>query len=291
MKSMTGFGAAEYTDSSIQISLEIKTVNHRYKDIFVKLPRKYSALEDQIRKHVSGALNRGRIEVFLNIRSFADSSPDITYNKAAAEKYIQLLSELKEDFPGLADDMSLIKISQFQDVFISDEKSPDTEELWKLLLPVLDRALQAAEEARADEGAKLLTDLQSRISNLKDSIRKIEEHAPQLPGLYYQQLEKHLKSFSESIIDEQRLTAEMLLYADRINITEEIVRIKLHFDNLSKQLELDVPVGRKIDFILQEINREANTIASKSSNFDISIYAVDIKSELEKIREQIQNIE
>ena len=291
MKSMTGFGAAEYTDSSIQISLEIKTVNHRYKDIFVKLPRKYSVLEDQIRKHVSGALNRGRIEIFLNIRSFADSSPDITYNKAAAEKYVQLLSELKEDFPGLADDISLIKISQFQDVFVSDEKSPDTEALWKLLVPVLDRALQAVDEARADEGEKLLDDLQSRISSLKNSIRKIEEYAPQLPGLYYQQLEKHIKSFSDSIIDEQRLTAEMLLYADRINITEEIVRIKLHFDNLSKQLELDVPVGRKIDFILQEINREANTIASKSSNFDISIYAVDIKSELEKIREQIQNIE
>lgn len=291
MKSMTGFGAAEYTDSSIQISLEIKTVNHRYKDIFIKLPRKYSALEDLIRKYVSASVNRGRIEVFLNIRSFADASPDIVYNKAAAEKYIQLLSELKEDFPGLTDDISLIKISQFQDVFVSNEKSPDTEELWNLILPVLDKALRAVDEARADEGAKLLTDLQSRIINLRDSIQKIEEFAPQLPGLYYQQLEKHLKSFSESIIDEQRLTAEMLIYADRISITEEIVRIKLHFDNLSKQLELDVPVGRKIDFILQEINREANTIASKSSNFDISIHAADIKSELEKIREQIQNIE
>ena len=291
MKSMTGFGTAEYSDNKIQLSIEIKSLNHRFKDIFIKLPRKYSALEDLMRKYASDFISRGRIEIFLNIKTYSNTSPDITYNKAAAQKYIELLGEMKNDFPELSNDLSTKTISQYQDVFTATENSVDIDELWNCLRPVMDKALRLMDESRKQEGLKLTDDLRKRITVLKENISKIEQFAPQLPKLYYQQLEKHLKSFSDSVIDEQKMITEMMLYADKINIAEEIVRIKLHFDNLSEQFEQSTPIGRKIDFTLQEINREANTIASKSNSFEISVYAVEIKSELEKIREQIQNIE
>lgn len=291
MKSMTGFGTAEYSDKNMQVCVEIKTVNHRYRDFNIRLPRKYSPLEDTLRKHISETVSRGRIEFSIRVKSFAGETPPLKYSPEAANQYMDIIKRIKSDFPDAVSDISVLDITQFPDVIAAEEEALDINDVWEKLKPTVDKALDMLDYSRSGEGESLKRDFCNRLSTLKSLTANIESLAPELPKIYAEQLEKHLSAIKDAAVDEQRLYAEMAIYADKVNITEELVRIKLHYDNFAKELEKNIPIGRKLEFLLQEINREANTIASKSNSFDISVYAVEIKSELEKIREQLQNIE
>lgn len=291
MKSMTGFGTAEYADEQTQISVEIKTINHRYKDFNIRISRKFSSLEDLIRKHVSDTVSRGRVDIGVKIKTFQLDDTAIKYDSTVAKKYKAILDQIYSDFPDIEDDRKVTTIARFPDVIAAEEEIIDINEIWIKVKASFDKALIMLDNSRTEEGETLKIDFIKRCELIEKYCAEIELKAEDIPQNYYQQLCKNIQSFTAGTIDEQRLLTEMAIYADRCSITEELVRLKSHLANFKKIIELKEPVGRKLDFLFQEINREANTIASKSNSFDISTIVVEIKSELEKMREQIQNIE
>lgn len=291
MKSMTGFGMAEYVDEQTEISVEIKTINHRYKDFNIRISRKYILLEDLIRKYVSEIVNRGRIEIGVKIKTYQDETTSLQYNAEIAERYKGLLDQIHEHFPDINDDRSISSIARFPDVIYTEDQAVDIDQLWIKLQGVFDNALSMLDESRTQEGESLKDDFIVRCELVEKYCGEIEKISEEIPKKYYEQLCKNIESYTDGLIDEQRLCTEMAIYADRCNITEELVRLKSHLANFKTIIEADEPIGRKLDFLFQEINREANTIASKTNSFDVSTIVVEIKSELEKMREQIQNIE
>ena len=291
MKSMTGFGMAEYVDEQTEISVEIKTINHRYKDFNIRISRKYILLEDMIRKYVSEIINRGRIEIGVKIKTYQDETTSLQYNAEIAERYKGLLDQIHEHFPDIADDRSISSIARFPDVIYTEDQAVDIDQLWIKLQGVFDNALSMLDDSRTQEGESLKGDFIVRCELVEKYCAEIEKISEEIPKKYYEQLCKNIESYTDGLIDEQRLCTEMAIYADKCNITEELVRLKSHLANFKNIIESNEPVGRKLDFLFQEINREANTIASKTNSFDVSTIVVEIKSELEKMREQIQNIE
>ena len=291
MKSMTGFGMAEYVDEQTEISVEIKTINHRYKDFNIRISRKYIVLEDLIRKYVSEIINRGRIEIGVKIKTYQDETTSLQYNTEIAERYKDLLDQIHEHFPDINDDRSISSIARFPDVIYTEDQAVDIDQLWVKLKNVFDNALSMLDESRTQEGESLKDDFIVRCELVEKYCGEIEKISEEIPKKYYEQLCKNIESYTDGLIDEQRLCTEMAIYADKCNITEELVRLKSHLANFKTIIESTEPVGRKLDFLFQEINREANTIASKTNSFDVSTIVVEIKSELEKMREQIQNIE
>ncbi len=291
MKSMTGFGMAEYADEQVQISVEIKTINHRYKDFNIRISRKFAPLEELIRKHISDTVSRGRVDVGVKIKTFQSENNAIKYDAEAAKKYMNILTQIGSDFPGIENDIKITAIARFPDVIVADEEVVDINEMWLKVKPCLDKSLLMLDASRADEGETLKLDFIKRCNLIDAACDEIEKYSADIPKLYYQQLLKSVQNFTSGVVDEQRLLTEMAVYADRCSITEELVRLKSHLANFKKIIGQNEPVGRKLDFLFQEINREANTIASKSNSFEISTIVVEIKSELEKMREQIQNIE
>ena len=291
MKSMTGFGIAEYADETLQISAEIKTINHRYKDFNIRISRKFSPLEDAVRKYVGGAISRGRIEIGIKMKSFGEDAATLHYDRETAHRYMDILHQLHADFPELTNDVSVTTLSRYPDVIVAEEATVDLTAAWEKLRATLDKALQMLETSRTQEGETLKLDFISRCGLVRRACGEIEELSEEIPQNYYQQLMKNVQDYTKGVVDEQRLLTEMAIYAERCNITEELVRLKSHLSNFEKIVESKEPVGRKLDFLFQEINREANTIASKSNSFAVSTLVVEIKSELEKMREQIQNIE
>ncbi len=291
MKSMTGFGIAEYSSENEALTVEIKTINHRYKDFNFRLSRKLSPLEDNIRKYISTRLSRGHIEVNAKYMSFGENTAKFKYDPESAAAYKRILDTIAKQFPDADCRISVTDISRFTNVITSEEVTEDMEALWQRFLPVLAQACDMLEKGREDEGAALLGDFSKRISVIEEYTKKISSCSEDIPKAYYENLKKNISDFTGGVIDEQRMLTELALYADRCSITEELVRLNAHFENFRKTISLNEPVGRKLDFMLQEINREANTIASKSNSFEISSLVVEIKSELEKIREQVQNIE
>ncbi|MBQ7475108.1 MAG: YicC family protein [Clostridia bacterium] len=295
-KSMTAFGRARAVtpDGSKDVSVEIKSVNGRYFDCTVKLPRSLSYLEEKVKAYLSEkGVSRGKIEVYVSVDVISDTRTAVRLDTGAAKSYLDALYALRDEF-SLRDDVSVMTVAQNRDLFRVCRAEEDAERDWADLLSVLEPATAAFLEARRREGDALMADVLSKIEGLRASAAKIKEISERNISDYPEKLAERIRQLLESFdveIAEQRILTEAAIYADRVAIDEELVRLSSHFDAFEGIAREDGPVGRKLDFMLQEVNRETNTIGSKSSDLEIAKIVVDIKAELEKIREQIQNIE
>lgn len=292
MISMTGFGRSEVQEEDKQFSIEIKTVNNRYLDIIIKMPKSFTFLEDNIRNVVKKYVSRGRIEIYINYKNIGESDVKVSADMNLAQQYIMALEEIQNSFK-LENDIGVSTIANFPNVLQLEKSEEDEKNIWDLLSQSLTSALDSLVEMRKVEGSKLKEDLDKRLDILKLLIKKIEERSPSIVADYKERLEKRIKELLEEEvnIDEGRIALEVALFADKSNITEEIVRFNSHINQFIASMNQQEAVGRKLDFIIQEMNREVNTIGSKANDLTISNIVLDIKSELEKIREQVQNIE
>lgn len=290
--SMTGFGRGEYKDDNYQFLVECKTINHKYADINIRLPRKLSFLEDKARILVKDYIKRGRVDLYIKLDLLGSEDVNLKFDEELATQYVSILKQIKDKFD-LVDDISVMNIAKFPDVIKTEEKEDDEDKLWSMLKVALENALLKLKEMRSEEGKKLAEDIQNRCDLLKNYIEDIEKYSYNVVIDYKEKLKNRISDMLEdpSIIDESRLAQEVAIYADKSNITEEIVRFKSHIEQLKNTVVKNESIGRKIDFLIQEMNRETNTIGSKSSDLNITNLVVEVKSELEKIREQIQNIE
>ena len=290
--SMTGFGRGEYKDDNYYFLVECKTINHKYCDINVRLPRKISFLEDKVRNLVKDYAKRGRVDLYIKLDLLGSEDVNLKFDEALASQYVEILKQIRDKFD-LVDDISVMNIAKFADIIKTEEKEEDEDLLWSMLKPALEESLVKLREMRIEEGKKLSQDTLERCDLLKNYIEEIEKYSYNVVIDYKEKLNNRISEIVEnpSIIDENRLAQEVAIYADKSSITEEIVRFESHIEQLKKTIVKDESIGRKIDFLIQEMNRETNTIGSKSSDLNITNLVVEIKSELEKIREQIQNIE
>lgn len=289
--SMTGYGRSRRTAENYDITVEMKSVNHRYADFSVKLPRFCVFLEDDIKKCISKKVSRGKIDVFVTVRKEEDDSKEFTINTAAAKSLIDSLRSLSESF-GLKDDLTLSSVAGFDDIFEINYKEEDEDLLKSCVLNVLDEALAAFCETRKREGEKLVADMKMRNDTVREKLEEIKKLEPQTVAQYRARLEERIRELiSDAAVDESRLLTETAIMADKLSITEEIVRLSSHLDEFERIITSDESVGRRLDFLMQEMNRETNTIGSKSNSLEIARLVVDIKAELEKMREQLQNLE
>ncbi|HMM20456.1 MAG TPA: YicC family protein [Selenomonadales bacterium] len=293
LKSMTGFGRGEYLDAGHRFTVEIKAVNHRYNEIVIRMPKNLGPLEDRIRKAVSGTLVRGRIDVFITVDEYSERSRTVRVDKELAIAYHKALKELGDLF-SVTPGENVHHIARYPDVLRVEEVAESVEMLWPKLAAALDAAVGNLMAMRMAEGANIQTDMIARIDKVAGHVSFIEERAPQILVEYQARLLNRMRDVLGTLgaqPDDVRLLQEAAIYADRTNITEELVRLRSHLVQLRETLLSDESVGRKLDFILQEVNRETNTIASKANDFAIANIVVEMKSEIEKVREQIQNIE
>jgi uncharacterized protein (TIGR00255 family) len=290
---MTGYGRGECTMYERKFTVEIKAVNHRYNDITVKLPRAIMGFEDEIKKAISKKVFRGKLDVFVNFESFSQEDINISVNEPLAKSYTETLRKLKSDLH-LDGDVTIEIVSKFPDVITVDKSisNENTEnEIRECLMKAVEDATDAFVAMREVEGETLKKNIIEKVAFVNDALQKIEERAPWVSKDYRARLEAKLADLDEIQVDESRLLTEVLLFADKACIDEEITRLHSHISQMYSIVEENVPVGRKLDFLVQEMNRETNTIGSKSNDIEITNHVVDIKSEIEKIREQIQNIE
>ena len=291
VRSMTGYGHAQATLHGRELSVEIRSVNHKYFDFSVRTPRGYSFVEDKIRNFVKERVSRGKIDVYVTILTVDETAAQVILNKSLAEGYIRALHELGAEF-GLTDDISVSSVARYSDIFTVKKAEQDEEEIWNDLRTVLDEAVQHFIAMREAEGVKLRDDVMGRMEHILSVVEKIEDRSPQTLENYRARLRAKIEELlGDASVDEQRLLTEVAIFADKIAVDEETVRLRSHFDQMKKMLDSGEAVGRKLDFIVQEMNREANTIGSKCQNSDVAHLVVEIKAEIEKIREQIQNIE
>lgn len=290
--SMTGFGRGEYKNDNYYFLVECKTINHKYCDINIRLPRKISFLEDKVRNLVKDHVKRGRVDLYIKLDLLGSEDVNLKFDEALATQYVDMLKQIRDKFD-LVDDISVMSVAKFPDVIKSEEKEEDEDLLWSMLKPAVEQALIKLKEMRVEEGKKLADDVIMRCDLLKNYIEDIEKYSYNVVIDYKEKLNNRISELVEdpSVIDENRLAQEVAIYADKASITEEIVRFRSHIEQLKKTIVKDESIGRKIDFLIQEMNRETNTTGSKSSDLNITNLVVEMKSELEKIREQIQNIE
>ena len=299
LKSMTGFGRGEYKDEQFSFVIEIKTVNHRYNEVAIRLPRFLNAVEDRIRKNILKIINRGRVDVFITSDYINGENCIIKVDKALVKAYHNALQEVGQAAGlqniSLSQQEELLYLSRCPDVISTEEGYFDVEQLWPKMEKAIGAALKNLVSMREAEGNNIFEDLTSRANLIAEKLTVVEEKAPlvvtEYQGRLAERVNELLKSYLEKTIEPERLIQEVAIFADRVNITEEIVRLKSHIKQYMVMIQSDKPVGRKMDFLIQEFNREANTIASKSNDFTITQTVVEIKGEIEKIREQIQNIE
>lgn len=291
INSMTGFGRSEMEDAGCKVIAEIRTVNHRYCDINIKMPKKLSFLESNVRNSLKQYLQRGKIDVFISYEDYTEGNVHVKYNEDIARTYMEYLRQMGETF-SISNEVNTVALSRFPDVFTLEDQAPNEESLWRLLEHVLEEAAQACVDARVKEGAALTADLTEKLGGMIEMVDYIETFSG---GQIEEYREKLTQKVSELLagtpVDEGRIATEVVIYADKICVDEETVRLKSHIQNMLDILETGGSVGRKLDFIAQEMNREANTILSKANALDISNKAIDLKTEIEKVREQIQNIE
>jgi len=291
IKSMTGFGRCEVSENERKFTVEMKSVNHRYLDVSIKMPKKLSFFESSIRALLKEYVQRGKVDVFITCEDFTEKNVSIRYNKELAAEYLQYLREMSEEF-SLENDVRASVLSRYPEVFVMEEQDPDEEGIWKTLEKALRGAAEGFVESRIREGEHLRQDLLDKLRDMGEDVGFVEERSPRIIEEYRKKLEDKIRELLEDVkIDESRLLMEVAIFADRSCVDEEIVRLKSHVDTTRKALEEGGSVGRKLDFIAQEMNREANTILSKSGDLEISNRAIEIKTRIEKIREQIQNIE
>ncbi len=291
IKSMTGFGRNEVSEEKRKITVEIKSVNHRYLDVNIKMPKKLSFFEAAIRTELKKYMQRGKVDVFIAYEDFTESNVCVKYNKELAAEYMSYLEKMAEDF-GLDNDIRVSALSRYPEVLTMEEQSVDEEEIWKALCGAVQGAAEKFAETRLKEGEALKTDLIAKLDGMLDHLSFIEERSPQLVEEYKDKLRERVRELLEDTQrEESRLLLEVTLFADKICVDEELVRLRNHIETTRQTLVDGGSIGRKLDFIAQEMNREANTILSKTNNMEISNRAIELKTEIEKVREQIQNIE
>ena len=292
IKSMTGFGRGEFTDGKRNIICEIRSVNHRYSDIYVKMPRRYSFAEDKIKAIVKEVVNRGKVEVSLVVESITEEDISIKLNEMVAAQYIENLKKIKEDF-SVAGEITLDMIAALPDVMKNVPDVEDEEEVLTAIEEALRAALHSFDKMRTAEGQKLAEDLTMRGELVRKYVSQISERAPEVVKEYTMKLNERIKELLDGMIEipEERILTEAAIFADKTSITEELVRLDSHITQLHQILGAGRSNGKKLDFLVQEMNREANTIGSKANDGEITSTVLEIKSEVEKIREQVQNIE
>lgn len=291
MKSMTGFGRFEIQNEQYRFTVEMKSVNHRYLDFNFKIPKKLSLFESAVRAVLKEYMQRGKVDVFITYENYTQSRISLKYNRDIAGQYLDYLQELGKDF-SLENDITVSNLSRYPEVFTMEEQPVDEEELWSVLEQVLRRAAESFSASREKEGADLKNDLLDKLDSMLEKVAAIEVRSPEIIREYREKLEKKLRELLEdSQVEESRIAAEVVLFADKICTDEETVRLKSHIENMKRVLTEGGGIGRKLDFIAQEMNREANTILSKANDLETSNIAIDLKTEIEKVREQIQNIE
>ena len=292
IRSMTGFGHGEVSnDKNQKVTVEMKSVNHRYCDISLKLPKKLAMFEANIRNIMKEYASRGKIDIYVSYEDLSETAVSLHYNQAMAEEYMQVFKKMQEDF-NIETKITAEALAKYPEVVTIEEVQQDEEVWWELLEATLRQAAEKFVETRTIEGANLKKDLLGKLDQMAADVAFIEERSPQIIAEYRSKLEEKVKEFLEdSTIEENRIAAEVTLYADKIAVDEEIVRLQSHISSMTDVLESDESIGRKLDFMAQEMNREANTILSKSSDVDLADHAIELKTNVEKVREQIQNIE
>ncbi len=290
IKSMTGYGKAETTADTGRIIVEVRSVNHRYGEISVKLPRAFMAMEQSVRKCVAEKVKRGKAEVFVQREAGVDAASLPTVNLSLARAYRDAFLSLKEAL-GLDDRISLGLIAAQKDVLITGEADSPEESVLDDVLAAVRKAVDSLDAMRLREGALLMADVRGRRETLATLLGEIRSRAPVVVAESASRLKERVAQLAESVVDEARLVQEIAIMADRCDITEELVRFESHLQQLDETLLADEPVGRKLDFLMQELNREANTMGSKANDAEITALVVELKAELEKVREQVQNIE
>lgn len=288
---MTGYGHEEGIFGSKRVVAEIRSVNHRYADYNIKVPRYYGFLEDMARKYVSQYISRGKVDVFISVESYSDTDRQITLNSALAQSYIEALRQMRDEF-NLADDISVSSVARFSDIFQSERKEEDADEIWQIVLQALKPALEQFIQMREREGERMAADVRQRGEYMLTLVSDVERRSPERVSEYRERLKSKLMEVLESSdIDEARILTEAAIYADKVAVDEETVRLRSHFAELERILSSGEPAGRKLDFLIQEMNREINTIGSKANDIQTAKIVVELKAELEKMREQVQNIE
>ena len=292
IRSMTGFGHGEVSnDKNQKVTVEMKSVNHRYCDISLKLPKKLAMFEANIRNIMKEYASRGKIDIYVSYEDLSETAVSLHYNQAMAEEYMQVFKKMQEDF-NIETKITAEALAKYPEVVTIEEVQQDEEVWWELLEAALRQAAEKFVETRTIEGANLKRDLLGKLDQMAADVAFIEERSPQIIAEYRSKLEEKVKEFLEDpTIEENRIAAEVTLYADKIAVDEEIVRLQSHISSMTDVLESDESIGRKLDFMAQEMNREANTILSKSSDVDLADHAIELKTNVEKVREQIQNIE
>ena len=291
IKSMTGFGRCEFTDEKRKFTVELKSVNHRYLDINIKMPKKLNFFESSIRALLKEYIERGKVDVYSTYEDYTEDNYALKYNAALAAQYLDYLNSMAEEF-GLENDIRVSNLSRYPDVLVMEEQDVDEQELWDGLERALRGACEQFVASRIKEGENLKIDLIDKLDHMISYVDFIEKRSPQIMEEYHRRLEDKIKEIlGDRQMDDGRIATEVTIYADKVCVDEETVRLRSHINTTKETLLEGGSIGRKLDFIAQEMNREANTILSKANNIEISDTGINLKTSIEKVREQIQNIE
>lgn len=291
IKSMTGFGRCELANEERKITVEMKAVNHRYLDVNIKMPKKLNFFESAIRNLLKTYIQRGKVDVFISYEDYTENKMTLRYNQELAGEYVSYIRQMAEQF-GLEDDLTAARLSRYPEIFTMEEQTLDEQQLWELLQQALTSACEQFVASRITEGENLKTDLLDKLDGMLKNVTEIEKRAPQIIEEYRSRLKAKVEELlGDTQIDEGRLATEITIFADKVCTDEEIVRLKSHISSTREALAQGGSIGRKLDFIAQEMNREANTILSKANDLAVSNIAIELKTDIEKVREQIQNIE
>ena len=292
IKSMTGFGRCELADGERKFTIEMKGVNHRNLDVNIRMPKKLNFFETAIRNLLKQSVSRGKVDIFITYEDLSEGQAVLKYNETLAKEYLVCLKQMEESF-GLENDIRVSTLSRYPEVLTMEEQALDAEEIWNVLKKAMEGALEQFVETRTMEGENLKKDILSKLDGMQKLVAYIEERSPEIVKEYREKLEEKVKELLEdSQIDDGRIAAEVVIFADKICTDEEVVRLKSHISHMQEVLRSEESgIGRKLDFIAQEMNREANTILSKANDLEVSNCGIDLKTEIEKVREQIQNIE
>lgn len=291
IKSMTGFGRSEIVKGNRKISVEIKSVNHRYLEAGIKMPKKLNVFESRMRDLLKKYATRGKIDIFINYEDDSENQVNLKFNQNIADEYMTIFNNMSEKY-NLKNDMTVGGLARFPEVITMDEVQEDEEKLWHFIEEAMKAALEQFVNTRILEGENLKKDLLGKLDHMEELVAFVEKRSPEIMKEYRSKLESKVKELlGDTTIDESRIATEVIIYADKICVDEETVRLRSHIEHARKCLNEDGGIGRKMDFIAQEMNREANTTLSKANDIEISNAAIDLKTEIEKVREQIQNIE
>ncbi len=291
IKSMTGFGRAEVTENDRKFTVELKSVNHRYLEMSVKMPKALGFFESSVRQELKNYISRGKVDVFITYENLVETNSKVRYNRELAGEYLKYLKEMAEEF-GLENDVRVSTLSRYPDVFEMEEEETDEEELWAGLKKAVDEAAEMFVQSRIREGENLRTDLIGKLDGMLEIVDFVEQRSPQIVTEYREKIENRVREIlGDTAVDEGRLLTEVTVFADKICVDEETVSLRSPIDTMNKELNAGGSIGRKLDFLAQEMNREANTTLSKTTDLEISNRGIELKTEIEKVREQIQNVE